>query len=253
MPIPIVERSDREIARDIEKRIRSIKDIGRCKVMEITSTRKKPTVRLLAVLKGNPSYEQTHRICSTMGIETRHVLFNVNLVIFSESSGLTNEEERAGKIVKAIADAEPGFRGSQNIHVRELDGELGVDFTLLEADALDAFHSFPTGRIEEKILASDSRISEVIIHEEPLSDLIHSQRAGHGGEAKWYVEHIVRRFPDFKLHLPPTIHKLGDQLHVTIRLSRTSRAHDENGEDLEKLVAAIRNGYPAITKVTIIE
>lgn len=251
MPIPILERSDGEISRLMERKVRAIREVDRCNVISITSTRKKPSVHLLAVLRGNPSYEQTHVICSKIGIVARHVLSNVNLAIFSESSELQDEEEKAGKIVKSIADEEPGFRGSQNIHVRGINEKLGVDFTILEADTPDSFHSRPTSRIQEKILASDSRIEEVIIHDEPLSDLIRNQRAGHGGEAKWYIEHVVWRFPEFELLRPPDIQRFGDQLRVGIKVADHSSAQGTSRDDLAKLESAIRNGYPAISRVTV--
>jgi len=247
LPIPLVERSNKEIAHIIEKKAASIQGIERCKVQSITSTRKKPTIHLLAVLDGNPSYEEAHRISSTIGMQTRKVLSNVNLVILSESNEARNEQEKVHKIVKAIADDEPGFRGSQNVHLRELDGKLGVDFTILEAGG--SFQS-PVG-IEEKILAADSLISEVIIHREPLSDLVRSERSGHGSEVKWYVEHIVWRFPDLKLLTPPIVHRLGDQLHVMIKLDPTSYVNEKGRA--KELASAIKNGFPTITKVTILE
>ena len=255
MPVPLVELSGKEIAHRIEKRARALKGVARCKVVSISSTRKKPSVHLHVVLRGNPTFEETHVICSMLGIQVRKVLFNVHAVILSESGGLENEGEIIGKIVRTIAEQESGFRGAQNIHVREIDGgRVGVDFVLHSGSAQVSARSLPTIGIEKKLFAADPRISEVVIHEESLSELVRNELSSHGSEARWYIEHVGERFPNVRLRFPPGIRRIGDELRVTVRVSVVSTGgHEEMRATLSEFVVAIENGYPAITEVDAIE
>jgi len=255
LPIPLVELSHREIARRIEKRIRGVKEIGKCKVVSITSTRKKPSVHLNVVLKGNPNFEEAHAICSEAGTQVRHVLSNVDISILSESGGTKRQEGIVGSIVNAIAEGEPGLRGTQNIHVRQDNDKVGVDFILLRGSNLTATETMPTSELQKRLLVAHPQISEVVIHEEYISDLVRAERSGQGAEIRWYVEHVGWRFPELGLQGPPAIRKIGDQFQVSVRVSFVSgtNGYEEASESLLKFTAAIRNGYPAITGVDVIK
>jgi hypothetical protein len=74
--------------------------------------------------------------------------------------------------------------------------------------------------IERKLRAADPAISAVVTHQETASDRVSNERAGHGTQLKWYVEHIVKRFPGARLASPPILRRLGDrQLHLILRVS----------------------------------
>ncbi len=215
-------------------------------------TRKKPHVYVHVWLRGNPDYETIHRICSTIEVVVRVIVPNARVAVRSEPSVEGTEE--AWYLVKKIAEEESGSRGAHNIHLKNAGETLGVDFVLeVSADMnLRQAHDV-SARIEKKIVASNSRISEIIIHEEYVSELIASEQSGHGTEIKWYIFHVVMRFPEIRLIRNPTIRRVGDFFHVSIRAAfKTGTSPEKISEVTSRLDSAIRNGYPAIEKVFIV-
>ena len=220
----------------------------------MTHSRKKPRVYVHVLLKDNPGYEQVHKICSTIEKQVRSVVANARVAIRSEPGDGSGSE--IWMLVRKIVDAEPGSRGAHNIHVQKLDGrKLGVDFHLEVSAGMTVKQAHDvSSRIEKKIRASDARISEVVIHEESIPELISSEHSGHGTEIRWYVEHVVKRFPDISLVRPTTIRQVDDRYHVIIRAVFRPGTRIENASEVtSRLDAAIRAGYPAIYRVDIAE
>ena len=251
MPIPLVEPSEREVIRKIRRRVQAVEEVRECREIRMAFTRKKPYVYLHVWLKGNPGYEGIHRICSTIESEVRTLIPNARVAIRSEPDGIGTTE--IWSLVRKIAEGEPGSRGVHNIHVQNLKGKLGVDFHLEVSAGMTVkqAHEIST-RIEKKLKASDANISEVVIHEESVPELVSSERSGHGTEVRWYIEHIVKKFPDLKLVRPPTIRRMADHLHVIIRAAFSPGTTIERANEItSRLDAAIRGGYPAITRVDI--
>jgi divalent metal cation (Fe/Co/Zn/Cd) transporter len=206
------------------------------------------------MLKGNPDYEETHVICSRIDRQVRHVVPNVRVAIRSQTSALKDNDEAVWKVVKRIAEGEPGSRGAQNIHLNEVNGKVGVDFLLLEAGTQTARKPSSCAQIEvsKKLKAADSRISEVVIHGGSTSELSMNEWSGHGVEARCYVEHVAKHFPSLTLLSSPVIRPIGNQLHVRIRVVPAPTISQEGANEITpKLKAAIKNGYQAITKVDI--
>lgn len=219
-------------------------------------TRKKLRIQLHVTLEGNPSYEETHVICSTIDRQVRRTVPNADVAIDSETSALKQNVEALWKIVKRIAEGEPGSRGAQNIHVNEVNGKVGVDFLLLESDKQTARKLLSRSETEvgKKLKAADSHISEVVIHRESISELVLSETSAHGTEARCYIEHVAKHFPSLGLLAPPVIRAIGDQLHVRIRVVPAATIGPGGANEVaSKFRAAIKNGYHAITKVDIIE
>ncbi|MDG6997083.1 MAG: hypothetical protein JRN52_14270 [Nitrososphaerota archaeon] len=251
MSIPLVEPSEREVIRKIRRRVLTVEEVKECKEVRMAFTRKKPYVYLHVWLKGNPGYEGIHKICSTIEREVRRLIPNARVAIRSEPYEIGTTQ--IWSLVKKIVEGEPGSRGAHNIHVQNLKGKVGVDFHLEVSAGLTVkqAHEIST-RIEKKIKAEDPNISEVVIHEESVHELVSSERLGHGTEVRWYVEHVVKRFPDLKLVRPPTIRQMADHLHVIIRAAFSPGTSIEKANEItSRLDAAIRDGYPAIARVDI--
>ena len=60
MPLPLVERSQEEIARAIEKRLRSMKDVRDCSKPSVRLTGKRVRVGVSVALENNLGFERTH-------------------------------------------------------------------------------------------------------------------------------------------------------------------------------------------------
>ena len=254
MPIPVVERSDREVANKIRRKVRTIAGVADCKEVTMGFTRKKPNIHFHVLLKGNPSFEQTHPICSMIDREVRNLVPNARVVIHSEPDSATNTVE-LWKIVKRIADGEPGSRGVQNIHLRESSGELGVDFSLqvsavVSGEKADEFQE----RISQKLKVESPKISEVIIHQQSVPYLVLSEQWGHGTEMMAYLEHISKRFPEITLVEPPVVWRKNDGLHLAdrVRFARDTSS-DRVTQIRSEFESAIKSGYPAIIRAEIIQ
>jgi hypothetical protein len=255
MPIPLYERSERENARRIRRKVKALRGVVDCNEISMSFTREKPRIQLHVTLKEHSGYEETHAICSAIDRQVRHMAPGAHVTIRSETSGLKDNGEAVLKIVKGILEGQPGSRGAQNIHLIALDGKIGVDLILLWTYTRAAPSRSCAAEMEvtKKLKAADPRISEVVIHKESLSELVLAERSGHGTEARCYIEHVANRFPDLRLLGPPVIRIIGDQLHVRIRVVPSASIGQERRNEISsKLSAAIKNGYHAITKVVII-
>ena len=252
MPIPIVEPSEREALRQIKRRVESLKEVKQCLGVRMSFTRKKPHVHLDVRLKGNPSYEETHKICSTIEDEVRSIVPNARIGIRSGPSGILLPRD-IWSLIKSIAEEESGSRGAHNIHFQNIGGRLGVDFHLEVSAGMTVEQAHEVSkRIEKKLKEANLGISEVVIHEESVSELISSERSGHGTEIRWYVEHVVKRFPDLKLTRPPTIRQIGNRFHVILKVAFMPGTKMERATEItSSLDAAIKHGYPAVSRVDI--
>jgi divalent metal cation (Fe/Co/Zn/Cd) transporter len=252
MPIPVVERSEREIARRIGRKIGGMDQVAECNEVTMGFTRKKPNVHFHARLRGNPEFEETHKICSQMELEVRNLVPNARVVIHSTTSG-TGDPKEVWKTVKNTADAEPGSRGVQNIHLRKMDGGLGVDFHLQVGTLVTPTQAQNLlAQIEKKVKATDPRITDLVIHRGSIPELISSEQAGYGSEIRSYLDHVVERFPDAKQVRPPSIQMAGDRFSIIFRMAVPSGA-SKASQIASEFEAAIKSGYSAIARVDIRE
>ena len=254
MPIPVVERSEREVANKIRRRVRAVEGVAECKEVTMGFTRKKPNIHFHVLLKSNPSFEQTHPICSMIDREVRNLVPNARVVIHSESNTIKDTNE-VWKVVKRTAEGEPGSRGVQNIHLRDVDGTLGVDFSIQVSTAVsgDKASEFQE-RIIQNLKAASPRLSEVIIHQQSVSYLVLSEQWGHGTEMMAYLEHISQRFPEITSVGPPAVWRTSDGLHLAdrIRFARDTGS-DRMTQIKSEFESAIKNGYPAIIRAEIVQ
>ncbi len=255
MPIPLLEPSVREKVRRIRRRVLAIEGVRDCEV-SMDSAEKKPHVLVWLVLEGNPWYEGIHGISSKVDHEVRKVIQNSRISIRSEpEAGRRGEYESVWQLVKRTAEREPGSRGVHNIHLQNLEGKLGVDFHLEVSAGMNVEQADEvTTRIERKLMAANPQISEVVIHTETSSERVSNERLGRGTDLIWYIDHVVRRFPEASLSGPPVIRRVGEkQLHVIIRASFKPETSMETANQVaSKLEAAIKAGFPAIVRVDVV-
>jgi divalent metal cation (Fe/Co/Zn/Cd) transporter len=253
LPIPIVEPSARETARRIRRRVQSLEGVKECVDVRLSFTRKKPHVHVHVLLSGDPDYDGIHKVSAIIDHEVRKVVPNARVSIRSEpESG--REAGRIWELVKRVAEGEPGSRGAHNVHVQTFGGKLGVDFHLEVAAEMSVAEAHQVAaRIEKKLKTADPTISEVVIHEETVSDLTANERSGHGTELRYYIEHLARRFPEIRLASPPIIRQVdSNQLHVIIRAEfDPDLSIDKASQIASRLEAAIKEGFPAIVRVDI--
>lgn len=253
LPIPIVEPSEREIERRIRRRVRRVARVKDCKV--IVSGGKRPEVRLRVLLEGDPDNATVHSISSRLYEVVSSLIPNSRVLIRTEPES-SRENEEAWEMVKRIADHEPGSRGAHNIHLRRTDGSLGVDFHLEVSSRMTVEQAHEVARrVEKKLKAADPKISEVVIHEETASATVSRERAGHGTELSWYIDDIVRRFPEARLVSPPVIRRLEKGgLHVILHVAFSPRQSIQTASEVSsRLEASIKGGYQSISRVDVVQ
>lgn len=255
MPIPLLQPSVGETVRKIRRRVSAISGVKDCEV-RMDSAGKKPHVRLRVFLDGDPGYERIHGISSTADHEVRRIVPNARVSIRSEpEAGSRGEYEGVWALVKRTTESEPGSRGAHNIHLHKLEGKLGVDFHLEVSAGITVkqAHDVAT-RIERRLKAANPEISDVVIHAETTSDRISNERLGHGTELRWYIEHVVKRFPEAHLASRPVIRWLAEgKLRVIIHVSFSPDSSLDLANKVSSgLEAAIRDGFPKIVKVDIV-
>ncbi len=253
MPIPLVERSEREIARAIKKKVETITDVRDCHLVTVRITGKRSDVDLHVSLDINLRFEDVHRIASKIEREVRHILPKARVTVQTDPHEHRREDIRT--LVKEIADRVPGSRGVHNVHVQRIDEKTCLDFHLEVSANMTVKHADEiSSEIEKKLKAANPSISEVTIHMESASDLISRELQGGGTEVKWYIEHAAKRFPEIKTVHGIRIRRIGDRFHVVLRCRfdpklSIKRAHDVSTE----LEATIKDAYPRIDRVDIRE
>ena len=253
MPIPLVERSETEIARAIKKRVETITDVRDCHLVTVRITGKRCDVDLHVSLDINLRFEDVHRIASKIEREVRHILPKARVTVQTDPQEHRREDIRT--LVKEIADRVPGSRGVHNVHVQRIDEKTCLDFHLEVSANMTVKHADEiSSEIEKKLKAANPNISEVTIHMESASDLISRELQGGGTEVKWYIEHAAKRFPEIKTVHGIRIRRIGDRFHVVLRCRfdpklSIKRAHDVSTE----LEAMIKDAYPRIDRVDIRE
>lgn len=256
MPIPLVEPSERETLRRIRRRVQALEGVKECADVRMTLTRKKPHIHVHVLLKGDPDYDGMHKVSAIIDHEVRKVVPNARVSIRSDPSEGGGEVKVLWELVKRIAESEPGSRGAHSIHIQNFGGKLGVDFHLEVAAGMSVGQAHDVvARIERKIKAANPTISEVVTHEETVSDLTSNERSGHGTELRWFIEHVAKRFPEIRLTSPPIIRRLGaHQLHVIVRAGFSPDLSLEKANQIaSRLDAAIRQGFREIVRVDITE
>ena len=254
MPIPLVERSEREIERSIKRRIGSLSGVAECKQVTMGFTRKKPNIHFHVVLEGNPSFEDTHIVCFRIDREVRKLVPNSRVVIHSEPVGMGDTVD-VWKLVKKIADNEPGSRGVQNVHLKKNNGDLGVDIKLqLDESSTRQQAVEIESKVAQTLKDSDPRISEAVIHKDSVSHLVFSEQWGHGTELTSYVEHLAKRFPELAWVGPLTSKRAIDGVHLVDRIAfRPGTDSDAIARIKSTLETALEKAYPAIVRAEIVE
>lgn len=71
MPLPLVERSEEEIARIIKRRVEAIKDVRGYHQLSVRMTGKRFYVEMHVLLDSNLRFEDTHKIASDIEREVK--------------------------------------------------------------------------------------------------------------------------------------------------------------------------------------
>jgi divalent metal cation (Fe/Co/Zn/Cd) transporter len=185
MPLPLLERSPKEIAQMIKSKIEEIPDIKGCRQVNVRMAGKRLDIRAHVILDSSLRFEEVHRIVSVIEKEVRR---NVQRVaqITVQTEPIGHSRTRIAALVTEIAEKVSGSRGVHNVHMQKIAGKWCVDLRLeMSANmTVKQAHSIAS-EVERKLKAADPNFSEVTVHLESASDLVSGEVEGRGTELKW--------------------------------------------------------------------
>jgi divalent metal cation (Fe/Co/Zn/Cd) transporter len=254
MPIPLLERSPKEIANRIKETIEEVKEVRGCRQVSVRMTGKRLDISAHVLLDSSLRFEDVHRIVSAIEREVRRKVQRVaRITVQTEPYG--HPRTGIASLVTEIAETVPGSRGVHNVHVQKVAGKWSVDVRLEVSAHMNVKQAHAVAdEIERRLKATDPNISEVAIHMESASDLVSRELEGRGTEIKWYIEHVAKRFPEIKAVHGVKIRRNRNNLHVLLRCQFEPTMGIRQAHEISrKLESTIKAAYPIVDSLEVHE
>ena len=251
LPLPLVERSQKEITQIIRRRIERIKDVKNCHQVSVRMSGKRFDVDMHASLDSNLSFEDVHRITSSISKEVRSVVPNARVTVQTEPVG--HDRQNTLVHLKKIAESVPGSRGVHEIHVQKINGKICVDLHVEVSANMTVKQAHEVSdQIEQKLRTANLNISDITIHIDSAVDQISRELEGKGTELKWYIEHAIKRFGEIKTIHGIKIRRIGDKTHVVLHCHFDSDINVQRAHEISnKLETLIKNAFPDVDRIDI--
>jgi divalent metal cation (Fe/Co/Zn/Cd) transporter len=253
LPLPLIERSSEEISKVVRKKVESIGGVRGCDQPSVRTTGKRCEISLNVWLDSNLKFEDSHRIALNIEREVKNIIPNARVTINSQP--IKSGHENVWMIVKETAEGVPGSRGVHNIHVQRINGKLFVDLHLEVSANLTIKQAHDIAEeVEKRIKASNLGFEDITIHMESASDRISKEMTGVDAELEYYLEHVVKRFPEVKKIHDIEIRRIGSNLHLVLHCHFDPSISLEKAHEISnKIEKAVRSEYPNITRIDIHE
>jgi divalent metal cation (Fe/Co/Zn/Cd) transporter len=253
LPLPLIERSEKEIANIIKKRVEAIKNVRGCHEVSVRITGKRFYVDMHVLLDSNLNLEDAHKITLDIEREIDSILPNVRVTVHTEP--FESGRKSIWKFIKEIAEGVPGSRGVHNIHIQTIDGKLCVDLHLEVSANMTVKQAHDVShQVEKKIKTARLNISEVTVHVESALEKISRELSGVETEIEPYIEDVAKRFPEIKCVHGIRIRKIGNSLHVVFRCHFDPNINMKKAHEISsKLESTIKSAYPNITRIDVHE
>lgn len=250
-PLPLVERSKEEIARAIEKRVRSMKDVRDCSKPSVRLTGKRVRVEVSVSLDSNLEFERTHRIGLAIEREVKKLLPNARVII--RTKPFQGHFENTWNIVRNVAQEVPGIRWVSNIHLQEMAGRLTLDLMIEVSANMTIKQTLEASQeLERRIRAIIPRLAEVNVHAETALDRISRERAGGDTELKLYVVYVAKRFPEIRNVRGIKVRRVGGDLDVIIECVFDPDLRVRKATELSnELGRLLRTAYPEVAHIIV--
>jgi len=252
LPLPLIERSEKEIADRIRKKVLQIKNVKGCDEVTVRLSGKRVDVNLLVLLDGNLGLEKAHKVAADVEREITKAYPNARVAINTES---VSDSENTWRLIKNLADELPGSRGVHNIHIQKVGERVDVDLHLEVSANMTVKQAHEVAdRLEKEIKKADPNISEATIHIETASERVSRELAGVETEMESYIEHIAKDFSEIKSVSGIEIRKFGGDLHVVLRCRFDPNLSIEKAHEVtKKIEKTLRTAYQNITRIDIHE
>jgi len=253
LPLPLIERSEKEITRAIKKRVESLRDVKNCHQISVRMIRKRYDVAMHVSLDSNLKFEDVHKIASDIESEVKGILPNARVTVHTEPVG--GNKHDIWRLVKDVAERTPGSRGVHNIHVQEVDGKIYLDFHIEVAANMTVKQAHEIAdQVERKLKEINQNISGITAHIESASDIISRELSEIETDIKWYIEDAAKHFPEIKDVQRIIISKVGGGLHVVLKCFFDPNLSMEQTHAISnKLEEVLKSAYPNISRIDIHE
>ena len=254
MPLPLVERSQKEIIQRIRSRIEEVPAIKGIRDIEVRMTGKRLDITAHVLLDSTLEFEEVHRIVFEIEREIRkHAQRSARITVQTEPVG--HAHHKMAVRVAQIAEKVPGSRGVHNVHLQKIAEKWAIDLRVeVSANMTVKQAHNVSARIEHELRTAIQDLGEVTIHLESASDLIASELEGRGSELKWFVVHAARRFPEIKAIPALRIRRTGDNYSLAIKCKFDSGMTIKRAHEISvKFAGAIKNAYPNVDRIDIQE
>jgi len=254
MPLPLVERSQKEIVQLLRSKIEEVPAVRGVHNIEVRMTGKRLDITAHVLLDSTLGFEDVHRIVFEIEREIRKsVQRSARITVQTEPAGHTHHKMAAR--VAQIAEKIAGSRGVHNVHLQKIAGKWAVDLRV-EVSAnitVKQAHNVST-QIEHELRNAIPDLGEITIHLESASDLIASELEGRGSELKWIVVHAAKRFPEIKAVHALHIRKTGENYSLALKCKFDSAMNIKLAHEISlKFATAIKNAYPNVDRIDIQE
>jgi divalent metal cation (Fe/Co/Zn/Cd) transporter len=253
MPLPLVERSEKEIARRIKARVESLKDVRGCRKITIRMTGRKYAIAMHVLLSSNLSFGEVHRIASEVEEETKRIVPDSIVHVHTEPS----EKEGSGilEAVREIADKVPGTRGVYGVHIQQINKKTLIDMHLTVSDSMSVEEaSAVAGMIERNLKKAIKNVGEVYIRIEPISELVSKEMTNIPLELNLRIEHMAESFPEISKARVVSIRNIVGNRHQQLVMNcyfdpKTSirRVHEVSS----LLEVRIKSNFPRMERIDI--
>lgn len=253
MPLPLIERSEKEIKRAIKKRVESLRDVKNCRKINVRIIRKRYDVSIHVSLDSALKFEDIHRIASDVKNEVKNILPNARVTVHTEPVGSNKHD--TWRLVKDVAEGTPGSRSVHDIYILEADGKIYVDFHLEVAANISVKKAHEIAdQVERKLKEVDHKISGITVHMESASDIITRELTEIGTDIKEYIENAAKHFPEIQDVQGIIISRVGDGLHIVFKCFFNPNISMEKTHMISnKLEDSIKSAYPRISRIDIHE
>jgi divalent metal cation (Fe/Co/Zn/Cd) transporter len=253
LSFPLIERSEKEIAKAIKRRVESLNDVRNCHQISVRMIGKRYDVDMHVSLDRNLKFEDVHRIASDVERKVRTLLPKARVTVHTEPVGSNRHD--VWKLVRDMAEGEPGSRGVHNIHVQEVDGKIYVDFHLEVAAGITVKQAHEIAdQVERKLKEANNSISGITTHIESASDIISRESTDAGTDIAGYIEDAAKHFSEIKDVQGIVVSRVGSGYHIVLKcLFDPSLSIEKTHAILNKLEETIKSTYPSVSRIDIHE
>lgn len=253
MPLPLVERSEEEIAKAIRKKVEALNRVRGFRHLDVRISGKRLDVDVHVFLDNDLPREDIHRVALDIEGVVRKEYPNARVSVDTEPLG--PGQNGVWKAVKDAAEETAGSRGVHNIHIQRIDGKLYVDLHLEVSANMTVKEAHDVAeQVEGKIRITKPEISEVTVHIESASDLISRELAGVETELESYIKHVAKQFPEIHSVSGISVRKAGKGIHLTLQCQFEPELAIKKAHEIStKLEKALRTAYPKITRIDVHE